>query len=581
MAPRVAAARSSFRMRDPSPVPVRVIRPVARTGTEDRAVRRPRFVRRAWSRRGRRGQVAAVSTVLGLLLVVTVLGNYLTTQLPAQMATNDANHVLEVENQVARLAGSMASAINPSTIGRVLVQPISLGTVGAPPFARPDGAVIGPGSQGGGITDSFTVTGGSGYAPPAAGPAGGATYPACSTQTSTTLVCTTSKLVVWNFSSSSPTSFSVTTSGGPYYINFSTSGSLISYTASSSAPDSILIVGNNDTLTITMAGTSDVLRIVILGNNDVVTFAAGSWTTSTVTILIVGNFDTVNTGTNSMTSSALVVTSYGSHDVVSLGTTSLSSSSIRAYFNGFAAGNPSATCPVDNLAASTDTVYTNGSTSVSGTSSFTVTWNDTSVNSGTAPPSPWSGTYGEPASFACPFYTTVTIPQRSSGSAGASLVVYLRNTYTPGGEVGFDQGAVLYAQSNGMPLMLVNPSISFVGGTLSVWEPEFLGTVGTEAGIGTAELSVRLVSLMSVNLPAAGYSLSGATSLVVKTPFASAWMSYFNGTSSLAGHAVCVPVRSSACTGHFSFNGPLATVYLNVTARALSIQVASYALTLT
>jgi len=147
--------------------------------------------------------------------------------------------------------------------------------------------------------------------------------------------------------------------------------------------------------------------------------------------------------------------------------------------------------------------------------------------------------------------------------------------------VAFDQGAVIYAQPSGVPLMLVAPSISYSTGTgvLSLWVPEFTGSVGTEVGVGTAELGLRLVSLLNDSLPSRGFSLSGTTSIMVRTPFAAAWTSYLDGTS-LASDTVCVPATSVACTGPFGFNGPLGTVYVNLTARALSVQLATFALTL-
>ena len=53
---------------------------------------------RNWRRRGRRGQVAAVATLLGLLLVVTFIANFLTTVVPNQMQVNDLNHEVTVES---------------------------------------------------------------------------------------------------------------------------------------------------------------------------------------------------------------------------------------------------------------------------------------------------------------------------------------------------------------------------------------------------------------------------------------------------------------------------------------------------
>jgi len=77
--------------------------------------------RRAWRRRSRRAQVSAVATILGLLLVVTFIANYIATTLPNTMGQNDLQHELQVENQVSQLS-----------------EPITLGSIGAPPFAAPD-----------------------------------------------------------------------------------------------------------------------------------------------------------------------------------------------------------------------------------------------------------------------------------------------------------------------------------------------------------------------------------------------------------------------------------------------------------
>jgi len=509
-----------------------------------------------------------------------MLANYLTTQLPAEMRVNDANHLLSVENQISRLAASLHSVAMEGAVGSVLTQSVSLGSHGEPPFAPADGASIGPGALGSKLSTSFTANGGSTYLPPTVGPAGGggAVNRSCSAHSSTTLTCSTTTKVVWNFTSSSPGSFSITTSGGPYYVNISVSGSTIAMTASSSAPVYLVIVGNNDTLTLTISGSADVLNIEMIGSNDAVNIAAGSWTGSTVSLLFVGNYDSLSTGTQSLSNSRLTASFYGSYDSAQLGTTSATSSSVGVYFNGFVPASPSPTCPVDNLAASTDSVTTTGS-QTGGT--YTVTYNDTSVSSGSAPPSPWTGTYAIPTPFACPFFSTLLLPQRSSGSVGGSFLVTLRNTYAPQALVAFDQGAIVFAQPSGLPIILVGPAISYVGGTLSLWVPEFLGPIASEVGVGTAELSVHLVSDLNITLPSNGFSLSGTTSIAITTPYAAAWLSYLTAsTSPLASYTVCAPATSKACTGPFSLNGPLGTVFINVTATALSMQVASYALTL-
>lgn len=516
--------------------------------------------------------------MLGLLLVVTMLANYLATQLPAEMAVNDANHALLVENEIDRLAASLEAAAATGAVGAVLTQPVTLGSEGEPPFAAGDGASIGPGTPGSQLAESFTVTGTSGYDPPSVGPAGGTVKGAsCSTDSSTSLVCsdTSAATVIWNFTSSTPTAFTMTTSGGPYYVNTSASNSTISVTASAKLTLSLLVVGSNDTVSLTMTATANSVRITLVGSHDEVTFPAGTFPSSALTVYAVGNYDTVSASSLTATSSTVTATFFGSYDSTSLGTVTGTGSTFNVYLNGFTPSSPPSTCPVGNLAYTTDTVSVG--THTGGT--YDVTFNDTTVTSGSAP-SGWVATFGTPT-LSCPWFTTVTLPQKESGAIGASFVVELKNTYTPLQFIAFDQGAVVYAQPHGTPLMLVGPSIDYVNGNLTLWVPEFLGNVGTEVGVGAAELSVRLVSLLNISLPSGGFSLQGATSVVVTTPYAAAWSNDLNGpTSPLAGDAVCIPKTSAACVGPFALNGPLGTVYLNVTATALSIQLATYSVAL-
>lgn len=518
-----------------------------------------------------------------------MVANYLSTELPAEMRVNDANHALAVEDQVARLAAALRlAAAVPTAIGGVVSQPVTLGSAGEPPFAPADGASIGPGVEGSALTESFIVSGQATYSPPGVGPAGGTTKGDSCTTSSTSLTCSGSSKVVWNFTSSAPGSYSVTTSGGPYYVNASVSGSTIAVTASSTAPLYLLVLGNNDTVSVTISGSNCVVHIEVVGNYDTVTFPASSWSGSRVSVYMVGNDDSVSTGALTLSSSHLTETFFGSDDTTTLGTTSASgNSAVNAYLNGFVPSNPSSMCPVDNLAASTDSVTTSGAQS-GGT--YNVTYNDTTTSSGTAPPSPWTGTYATPAQFACPFYAAVSLSQTQSGAGGASLVVHLKNTYTPQANVAFDQGAVVYAQSNGAPIVLVGPGVTYAGATLRLWVPEFLGSVGTEVGTGTAEISARLTAVRNLTLPASGFTLKAGSTVYanVTTAYAAAWTAYLTSylnTTSLRGVATvtCAPSTSSACRGPFTLNGPLGTVTLAVPASAagtLEIQVATYAVTL-
>ena len=86
--------------------------------------------------------MSAVATILGLLLVVTFIANYIATTLPNTMGQNDLQHELQVENQVSELSALVQAIGGANAIGAQVSQPITLGSLGAPPFARADGAYI-------------------------------------------------------------------------------------------------------------------------------------------------------------------------------------------------------------------------------------------------------------------------------------------------------------------------------------------------------------------------------------------------------------------------------------------------------
>jgi hypothetical protein len=117
---------------------------------------------RSWRRRGRRAQVAAVATLLGLLLVVTIVASYLTTQLPNQMQTNDLNHEIAVEDQLGRAVAVLHAASTADLVGAELTQPLALGSDGAPPFAGPDTSYLTGPANGSGGSIAYSVQGSGG-----------------------------------------------------------------------------------------------------------------------------------------------------------------------------------------------------------------------------------------------------------------------------------------------------------------------------------------------------------------------------------------------------------------------------------
>jgi len=120
---------------------------------------------RSWRRRGRRAQVAAVATLLGLLLIVTIIASYLTTQLPNQMQANDLDHELAVENQLGRAVALLDAASDANLAGAQLTQPLALGSDGVPPFAGPDPSYLSGPVNGTGGSISYTTVGTGGTTP--------------------------------------------------------------------------------------------------------------------------------------------------------------------------------------------------------------------------------------------------------------------------------------------------------------------------------------------------------------------------------------------------------------------------------
>jgi hypothetical protein len=515
-------------------------------------------------------------------MVVTMVANYLTTQLPAQMQLNDANRGLSVENQVSRLAASLRAAAASERVGAVVSEPVSLGSLGAPPFAAGDGASIGPGSPGAAETVSFTVNGASAYTPPEAGHVGGHSSGSgiCTTPTATSFSDTGSCEVVWNFTGNSKSFSFGETGSGFIAVNVTTNNSTIMVTGTGSAGDDYQIIGSHNSITMTGVGSGPTTVTIVGSYNTLSLSTTGS---SPIVVYIYGNHDPMTVSSTGSGPFKGVV--YGTQDTLSV-PSDTGSQKFRLYLNGFNATAPtSPLCPYGNLSATDNVTEFNevGSGGLTEYINNSVGYNASGTGAGSCVGNAtcWTTHNQNVPLTTCPFFTRVTIPQTQSGAVGASLVVHLRNTYAPAADVAFDQGAVVYAQSNGRPLLLVGPAITYTGGTLALWVPEFLGTVGAEAGDGTAELSARLVSVVSLHLPSDGFSISGTISIKVTTPYAAAWESYFGAIPALAADvSPCFPATSIACAGPFGFNGPLGTVYLNVTAKALAFQVATYAVTL-
>jgi hypothetical protein len=171
-------------------------------------------------------------------------------------------------------------------------------------------------------------------------------------------------------------------------------------------------------------------------------------------------------------------------------------------------------------------------------------------------------------------YSTRSTSCGTSFCAGAGFVVHLRNTYATSGEVAYEQGAVVYAQSGGIPVFISTPSITNVSGVLTIFLPQFLNnTVNTEAGVGTADVSLRLLSVVPLTVPAGGFSLKSGTPVTatITTPYAAAWAAYFLSVPALKSFVSCLPTSCATLANTIYIpGGSPGTVTLTVPAAKIS-----------
>jgi hypothetical protein len=523
---------------------------------------------RSWRRRGRKAQASAVAVILGLMLVVTFIANFMATTLPQQMTINDVNHDLVVENEAGRLSALLVQAASESAVGAELSQPFILGSEGLPPFAPPDGGTIGPAAAGSTEGVNFTLSGA--FSPPSAGKPNSGSSGSCTVSSqshgnTTGLSCTGSTNVVWNFSAGNGLHYSVSGTGGlGAIVNFTTSGSLITIGSVGGAINKVYVLGSNDTVYINATGGA-MVTVLVVGSYD--TFNLGGTGGAGFNILLVGNHDSVTT---SLTGGGRVLlVGYGQYDSF---TASGTSSTFTVYYTGFNSAKPTTSqCPYANSAL-TDTV---------GGSAGTVTYNDTTyTNSGhTGNASGWYYNYNNPSASNCVF---VAVGNIAETSAGGAFAVQLRNTYAPQAVVGFDYGAIVLAQRGGIPLLVDPPYISHVGTSATIWVPIFTSQISEAAGAGTATLEFRLVSVRTHTWPGGGYNITPGSRVTVKitTPYAAAWMLYLNATSAFAGLASCAGT-SKVCSGAYSTGGTLGTVTISLPVTSVTVEVATFSVALT
>ncbi|MCI4367191.1 MAG: hypothetical protein L3K08_05525 [Thermoplasmata archaeon] len=482
----------------------------------------PRTIRQRRSR-ARKGQVAAVATTLALLLVVTYLSNYLVYQLPGQMGQVEFEHLVQVEDQLARLQATVFAQAARPYVPISIESPITLGSPGEPPFGPPSAGTIGPEPSSVAVSGAYQLN-----SVTPSEPNWGA-FSACLPGGSGH--CAGNGNVNYANLSGNRTALSVTITGGTNSLVYN-------------------INGNNDSLTVSWNGKdAGIVAIVINGSHDTVSFNKGGSDTTvpTMNFYFFGQNDTF-----SMSLSG----SHSSHGGMNVGVAFIGSLGLL--------------CPYGNLSSS-DSVAALGA----GGSNLNMTvawWNadgyvtapNVTAYPGSSIPAETITWENNTGSVACPYLkvSTATFPYGLHGG----LDVHLSNIYQPPDDLSFEDGAVLLSNPGEQSIMIDPPDFSFditnSGLRASLTLFQLTGTLTTESGVTTAGVGTRVLSVTASTVGAGvdGAFLGTPYFVNVTTLFPAAWMTYFNGQgSAFPAGATCIIPHPPLVSGYSCLAPPPGT----------------------
>ncbi|MCI4317706.1 MAG: hypothetical protein L3J96_04140 [Thermoplasmata archaeon] len=457
-------------------------------------------------RRANRGQVSAVATILGLLLVVSFIAEFEIAPLSSQLADKEVQHALQVENQLSRLQATILAEAESPNVHVSLSSAVTLGSEGVPPWGAPSPGQI--------LSEPAPVGTVAGYeiARVVSHPPNWNTGSSCLTG-GAGKCAGNGHVDTWNVTNANNSSFSITVNGNHNSVQYN-------------------ISGNNDTITLNWkGGDTGFVLFVVNGSDDSVTY---------------------NKGGSDVTIPTASFVFYGERDVFSFNPSGSHSANGGMFVNVVFVGSVGSICPYGNL-SDTDTL---GTLSAGGSNlNMTVTWWNADGYVTAPHKVPYlSGGSNEFLTFqnrtgviACAFeqeFATHYVSQDGSG-----LLVRLLNTYRPTDDVAYDQGAVVEG-SNGGSSVMVNPPRLVVlqepkGVVASLTLINLIGTSSTSAGYSTADVTATIVSVatFSAQNGLGSAALASPLFLNLTTAFPAAWASFFAAHPTVfPGGVTCTPL---------------------------------------
>ncbi len=482
--------------------------------------------------------MAAVATILGLLLVVTFISVFIIQPLPQTMGALEYQHILQVEDQLARLQATILAEATHPQYHLALSSPVTLGSKASPPWGYASPGQIQP--EGGSVrtVTNFQIAHVVPHEP------NWNTGSACLFNGSGK--CTsTGNINTWNVTNANNTAFTITVNGNYNSAQYN-------------------ITGNNDTITIDWTGgDTGFVNFIVNGSDDHVIYdKGGSDTTSPI-----ANFFF-----------------YGQRDVFDFNPSGSHSSPGAMTLNVTFIGSLNEICPYGNQSA-TDRL---GTLTAGGSKlNMTVTW--WNAVGYTSPPHtvfyPGGSSAQEYLTFrnvtgvvGCAF--TIGYSSNYATQYGAGILVHLFNTYLPASDIAYDQGAVVEGATGGSSIMVSPPRVGFVvqpeGTVASITLVDLITNFTTTGGFSTAAITTTLVNVQSVTIinGQSHFYLATPLFLNVTTAFPNAWASFFKAYPTLfPSGATCVPLQTipAPYTCLAPPPGALATVSAALSAQGLTV----------
>jgi hypothetical protein len=451
--------------------------------------------------RARKGQVSAVATILGLLLFVAFIANFILAELPPQMTQYETDHIILVEDQLARLQATILAESQNASVHLALVSPVSLGSQADPPFGQAATSSIQTEFSSVGTVANYQIS--SLNTPP----------------------------MTWGAGSTCLAGGHGTcaTAGAKNFYNEATNHSAEAITVSGSGASLFYnLTGSNNTVTITWSGPNmNVINLVVNGSNDTVTFKK----TATDAGSPRGSFEF-----------------YGAEDKFLLTPTGSHSGAGGTVLAVQFVGSVNGICPWGNLSA-TDKL---GAFGAGGTfvNVSTTWWNAVGYESPVHTHTYASGveTYQNSTGFAqCAF--TKANPTTFTAQESGGILVNIFNHYIAQALVAYDQGAVVSQEAGGGSIVIDQPTISVTqqpAGTIGqVTLVNLVMTPSSQSGLSTASVMSKILTVSHFAVFAsANRSLSSPFTFTIKTLFPDAWWSFFNNApNGFPLGSTCVTIR--------------------------------------